>query len=140
MSRSALTTTFENSRLAVRSSSDYMLPYIVMSGTAAIVIIGFAAIVMTLFASHKIAGPLYRIGKNIEDLASGNLNVRFGLRSGDEIKELAEKLDAMAQSLRSKVAAIKSAFRSLEASAKDASPEMKRDIQNLKEAISRLDV
>ena len=140
MSRGALTTTFDNSRLAIRSTADYILPSVLLSGIAAMIIIGSAAIIMTLFASHKIAGPLYRIGKDIDELASGNLNVRFVLRGGDEIKELAGKLDEMAVSLRSKTAAIKNAFIILESSSKDAAPEIKKSIQDLKEAISKFNV
>lgn len=140
MSRSTLTTTFDNSRLAIRSTADYILPSVLLSGAAVMIIIGFAAIIMTLFASHKIAGPLYRIGKDIDELASGNLNVRFVLRGSDEIKELAYKLDSMARSLSSKAAAIENALASLESSSKDASPETKKSIQNLKEAISKFNV
>ncbi len=140
MSKSALTTTFDNSRLAIRSTADYILPSVLLSGAAAMIIIGFAAIIMMLFASHKIAGPLYRIGKDIDELASGNLNVRFVLRGGDEIKELAHKLDSMAQSLKSKAVAINAALVLLEASSKDASPETKKSIQNLKESISKFNV
>ena len=140
MSRGALTTTFDNSRLAIRNTSDYILPSVLLSGAAVLIIVGFAAIIMTLFASHKIAGPLYRIGKDIDELASGNLNVRFILRGGDEIKELASKLDSMAQSLSLKAAAIKKALIGLENSSKDASPEIRRGIQDIKEAISKLNV
>ena len=140
MSRSTLTTTFENSRLVIKSTADFILPSVLLSSAAVMVIIGFAAIIMTLFTSHKIAGPLYHIGKNIDELAGGNLNVRFTLRGGDEIKELAGKLDEMAMSLRSKAAAIKTALTSLEGSAKDSSPEIKRSIEELKEAVSKLDV
>ena len=140
MSMSTLTTTFDNSRLAIRSTADYILPSVLLSSVAVMIIVGFAAIVMTLFASHKIAGPLYHIGKDIDELRSGNLNVRFVLRGGDEIKELACKLDSMAQSLKSKAAAINAALVLLEASSKDASPETKKNIQDLREAISKFNV
>jgi methyl-accepting chemotaxis protein len=137
MSRSALTTTFDNSRLAIRSTADYLLPSIILSGIAVITIVGFAAIVMTLLASHKIAGPLYRIGKDVDEIASGSLSVNFVLRGGDEIKELAGKLNGMALSLRSKVVAINAALADLEASSKDVSPETKKNIRDLKEAVSK---
>jgi methyl-accepting chemotaxis protein len=140
MSGRALTTTFDNSRLAIRSTSDYILPSVLFSSIAVMIITGFAAVIMTLFVSHKIAGPLYRIGKDIDEFASGNLHVRFILRGGDEIKELAGKLDEMAVSLRSKVAAIDAALGGLESSSGDASPETRKNIQNLREAISKFNV
>lgn len=140
MSRGALTTTFDNSRLAISSTADYIFPSVLLSGIAVVVIIGLAAIIMTLLASHKIAGPLYRIGKDIDEIASGNLNIRFVLRGGDEIRELAGKLDNMSRSLSAKAAAVKAALASVEGSLKDASPETKKNIQNLKEAISKFNV
>lgn len=140
MSRGALTTTFDNSRLAIRNTADYILPYVLLGGVVVMIIIGFASIIVTLFASHKIAGPLYHIGKGVDELASGNLRVRFALRGGDEIKELAYKLDNMARSLNLRGAAIKNALIDLESSLKDASPETKKNIQDIKEAISKLNV
>lgn len=140
LSRGTLTTTFDNSRLAIRNTADYMLPVVLLSSAAVMIIIGFAAIIMTLFISHKIAGPLYRIGKDVDELAGGNLNVRFVLRGGDEIKELAHKLDDMALSFSSRALAIKKALGSLESSLKDISPETKKKIQELKEAISKFNV
>lgn len=140
MSRGALTTTFDNSRLAIRSTADYILPSVLLSGIAVMIIIGFAAIIMTLLTSHKIAGPLYHIGKDIDEVTSGNLNVRFRLRGGDEIKELAYKLDNMSQSLSLRAGAIKKALIDLENSSKDASPEIKKSIRDLKEAVSKFNV
>lgn len=140
MSMATLTTTFENSRLAIKSTAVFILPAVLISGAIMIILIGFTTVIMTLFTSHRIAGPLYRIEKDIEELSSGNLNVRFHLRGGDEIKVLAANLDNMAQSLKSKAAAIKSSLASLEAQAKDASPEIKKNIQALKEAVSKFNV
>ncbi|MDD5173760.1 MAG: methyl-accepting chemotaxis protein [Candidatus Omnitrophica bacterium] len=140
MSRGTLTTTFDNSRLAIRNTADYILPSVLLSSAVVLLIIGFAAIIMTLFASHKIAGPLYSIGRDIDELASGNLNVRFKLRGGDEIKELAYKLDNMARSLSLKVAAINAALVLLEASSKGVSPEIEKKIQDIREAVSKLNV
>jgi len=137
MSGSTLTTTFSNSRLAIKNTAEYIFPTVLLSSVSVLIIIGMAAIVMTLFVSHKIAGPLYRIGKDIEELSAGDLNVRFTLRGGDEIKELAEKLDSMVRSLRSRATGIKIALDSLERSAGNASPEIRREIENLKTAVSK---
>lgn len=134
---STVTTTFENCRLAIKTTADYILPAVVLSSSIMTLIIGLASIAITLFTSHKIAGPLYRIEKDLGELASGNLNVRFMLRGQDEIKELAASLDLAALSLREKFSALKSAADLVEASAKDASPEIKKNVQTLKDAVSK---
>jgi methyl-accepting chemotaxis protein len=140
MSVSTVTTTFENSRLAIKSTSDYILPAVLLSSLIMMILVGFATIVITLFTSHKIAGPLYRIERDLEELAAGNLNIRFNLRGGDEIKALAANLDQAALSLKLKVSAIKNAFALVETSSVDVSPDMKDKIQKLGEVISKLNV
>ena len=83
---------------------------------------------------------MYRMEKDIEEIGNGNLKIKFRLRGQDEVKALAENLDKMVQSLRVKVLEIKSAVTALEEGAKDASPEVKARIRNLKEAASKLNV
>lgn len=107
VSRSTVTTTFENSRLSIRSTADYILPTLLLTSIVVVALIGVATIVVTLFTSHRIAGPLYRIEKDVEEIAAGNLTMRFRLRTGDEIKALAVSLDVMAHNLREHIATIK---------------------------------
>ena len=137
---STVTTTFENSRLTIKTTADYILPSVLLSSLIVMVLIGFAAIVVTLFTSHKIAGPLYRIEKDLDELASGNLNVKFMLRGGDEIKKLAANLDNVTRSLKVKIEGIKAALALVEGSTKDLPSEIKKKVQSLKDAISKFNV
>ncbi len=100
MSRSTVTTTFENSRLKIKSTSDYILPSVMFSSLVVVVFVGLAAAAVTLFTSHRISGPLYRMQKDLEKIVDGNLKVRFNLREGDEIKALAKTLDIMTETMR----------------------------------------
>ena len=95
MSRATVTTTFENSRLTIKSTADFILPAVLLSGAVVIILIGLATIIMTLFISHKIAGPLYRLDKDVQEVTSGNLRMVFHLRAGDEIRPLAASLKAV---------------------------------------------
>ncbi|MDO8525211.1 MAG: hypothetical protein Q7S07_01840, partial [Candidatus Omnitrophota bacterium] len=79
-----------------------------------VVITVIATVFITLLTSHKIAGPLYRIEKDIDDLASGNLMQEFNLRQGDEIKPIAEALDSMTCFLKGEVTALKENITELE--------------------------
>ena len=142
MSKATVTTTFENSRLAIKTTADFILPTVLLSGAVVIVVIGVATIIITLFTSHKIAGPLYRMDKDVQEVAAGNLAKRFNLRQGDEIRPLAESLDRMAERLRVDIAEAKNAFSELEsapdlgpassAKAKDALRRLKSVIEKFK--------
>ena len=52
-----LTTSFANSRLSIQSTSFAILPSVVYITVLTVAIIGLLAGVLTLFMSHKIAGP-----------------------------------------------------------------------------------
>lgn len=107
MSARSVTTSFEGLRLTIKSTADYMMPALLISGAVVIVVVGVSTIIVTLLTSHKIAGPLYRIERNLSEVASGNLKMRFKLRKGDEIRRLASDLDAMVISLRDRIIEIK---------------------------------
>ncbi len=114
MSRSTLTTTFENSKLMIKSTADFILPAVLLASAVVILAIGIATIAITLFTSHRIAGPLYRIEKDINEITAGNLNIAFNLRHGDEIKPIAASLNRMVQAVREKVSAVKQDLTQLE--------------------------
>ncbi|MCX5692624.1 MAG: methyl-accepting chemotaxis protein [Candidatus Omnitrophica bacterium] len=49
--------------------------------------------ILGLLFSHRIAGPVYRIGKTLEDITKGNLGLRIRLREGDELVDLADTIN-----------------------------------------------
>lgn len=55
--------------------------------------------VLGLLSSHKIAGPVYRIEKTLYEIARGNLTPRVKLRKGDELWDLADIINTMAENL-----------------------------------------
>jgi len=62
---------------------------------------------LALIFSHKVAGPVYRIEKSIDEIAGGNLMLKVKLRKGDELKDLAEIINVMTENLRNTMAANK---------------------------------
>lgn len=107
MARSTVTTSFENSRLVIKSTADFILPSVLLSGAVVIISIGLATIAVALIASHRIAGPLYRLEKDIKEVSGGNLQMKFSLRKSDEMKSLANGLNVMVEALKNDVVNIK---------------------------------
>lgn len=62
------------------------------------VVTGAIALISVLF-SHRIAGPLYRIERNLDAMASGDLTVNTRFRGLDQLTALAEDINAMVRSL-----------------------------------------
>lgn len=136
MSRATVTTTFENSRLTIKSTADFILPAVLLSGAVVIVLIGLATIIMTLFISHRIAGPLYRLDKDVQEITAGNLRVVFRLRAGDELKPLVKSMNDMTDALRARITEAKKGLEELE-SCSGLPSETKEKVGKLKESLGK---
>jgi len=53
------------------------------------------AIVVGIYATHRIAGPVFRMAADIDRALSGERGVRVSLRRRDSFAELAEKVNAL---------------------------------------------
>ncbi|MDD5427629.1 MAG: hypothetical protein PHI58_00110 [Candidatus Omnitrophica bacterium] len=89
------TVAIENAHVIVKSTSDFILPVIVETVVMATLFSAIAVIFLTLFTSHRIAGPLYRLKKDIEAFKNGDLTVNFRTRNTDQLKGLADSLVEM---------------------------------------------
>jgi two-component system phosphate regulon sensor histidine kinase PhoR len=73
-----------------------------------VLLIGFfSSLVLGFFAAvffpYAIAGPLYRIEKELVDIGKGDLKKRIKIRKGDEVGELADSINIMVEELRIKI-------------------------------------
>ncbi|MCM8782541.1 MAG: methyl-accepting chemotaxis protein [Candidatus Omnitrophica bacterium] len=100
LSTKTVTASFENLRFIAKSTADFILPLLTISSLIAIIIVSLACIVIVLFISHRIAGPLYRFEKSIGQIATGDLRVETHLRKNDEIKILADSLNTMVKKFK----------------------------------------
>ncbi len=57
-------------------------------------------IVSVIYLTHRIAGPLVRIEKELHHIGEGNFDIRLNLRKNDELKALAGVVNQMADGLR----------------------------------------
>jgi len=76
-------------------------------------ILGVVAVLVTLLASHKIAGPIYRFEKDIQQVGEGDLRHRIRIRKNDQFQELAVSLNQMIDGLSSRVSAVKNEAQAL---------------------------
>jgi methyl-accepting chemotaxis protein len=62
-----------------------------------------AVLILTLFMSHRIAGPTWRMEQSAKAVGSGDLTLNVRLRRNDEMKPLADKMNSMVTGLKGKV-------------------------------------
>jgi methyl-accepting chemotaxis protein len=60
----------------------------------------FLILLVSLYVSHRFAGPIYRFEKSAQIISSGDLTHRVSLRTGDELLELQEEFNGMLASLQ----------------------------------------
>ncbi|MCM8778350.1 MAG: methyl-accepting chemotaxis protein [Candidatus Omnitrophica bacterium] len=94
------TVVFENLRATVKTTADFLFPLLIQTIVVTTVIISIATIILTLFISHKIAGPLYRFKKELISVGSGDLSRNFQIRKNDQLQDLALSMNEMINKLR----------------------------------------
>jgi len=67
----------------------------------------------SIFFTHKIAGPAYRLKKRLRELTAWNLDSRVTLRKGDDLQELADCVNLLSDELRDFAAALKGNYDTL---------------------------
>jgi len=108
ITRDTLTTGYFNSTLTVeRTPSFFLIPVLLVMLMVAVGV-GIAGMVIFILLSHRIAGPLYRFEKDLEEICSGNLTKRINLRKTDQLAELKESLNAVVGSLDHRMSRLKS--------------------------------
>ncbi len=118
--QATLTSSFEGSKLVIEKTSLAILPSVVFTNVITTLIVGAVVVVVTLLVSHKIAGPMFRFEKDLEEISQGNLQKHIQTRNGDQLGEVARKLNAMVIGLNKKVSEIQ---RQLDRIAKAADDE-----------------
>ncbi len=106
-SQGTLISSFQQSRLVIKNTSLAILPAVIYTNLITLGLITLATIVVTLFVSHKIAGPLFRFEKELKDIEKGDLTKSIKLRKKDQTTDLADSLNKMTASLHGKVLEIR---------------------------------
>ncbi|MFH1577511.1 MAG: methyl-accepting chemotaxis protein [Candidatus Omnitrophota bacterium] len=146
LSQKSTTVVFEHSRALVKSTADFLLPLLLQTIVVVSIIVAASTAILTLFISHKIAGPLYRLKKELSAIAVGDLAGGFSLRKDDQLQDIASSLTTMVKGLRDRIGDLKNNWRNLKDNweaflSKDCPQELKQgqDIERLRNIIVQID-
>ena len=103
LSSNTLTIIYENSNLRIGKTPLILIKEILSAQWIFIATAGIAVVVVSMFLTHRFAGPLYRFEKSIEEMARGHFNFQIHLRKKDEGKELAQMMNQLIDMLSSNV-------------------------------------
>jgi nitrogen fixation/metabolism regulation signal transduction histidine kinase len=77
-----------------------VLQQIVIGVSSLVVILAIALGLTGIVVTHRVVGPAYKLKLLFGDVAKGSLNVRGGLRKGDELQDVGDAFKAMVTALR----------------------------------------
>lgn len=131
--KKSTTVAIVDSRVIVHSTANFLLPILIQTVLAVLIILGLATIIITLLFSHKIAGPLFRFKKSIEAVTSGDLSTNFNLRNDDQLQGLSSQVNSMIDKTREQINLIKTDMANLKAKKGNISEQ---DIEELDKKIN----
>lgn len=103
LSKDTTTATYRYHHLSLNETAQAILPAMVFTNIIVLVGLIAATILVTLYVSHKIGGPLYRVGSILEEIGQGNLNLQIEFRERDQLKDLVPQINDMTQNLNKMV-------------------------------------
>lgn len=140
----SVTTIFENSRLTIKPSTEFIMPGLILSSLISVILVGMATVVVVLFVSHSIAGPLYKLENSLERIANGDVSFDIQFRKKDEMKRLAQVFNVASQSLNSLISNAKAESDQLDSVIKELKTVVektpKEQQENLNESIEKLEI
>lgn len=63
--------------------------FVIVSGAVVVTLVSWRVLIL----SHRLAGPIYRLEKDLQDIARGNFSMRIKFRKKDELKSIAEGIN-----------------------------------------------
>jgi methyl-accepting chemotaxis protein len=123
LSSKSTTVSIVDSRVEARATAVFLLPILIQTLLIVMLFVGLATVVITLFVSHKISGPLYHFKKTMKELEQGDFSSDFRIRCLDQMQGLAEIFNAMIGKTRKQVNLIKANFSALKEKLNNLSEE-----------------
>jgi len=132
-SQDTLTSSFDQSRLEIKTTAFAILPAAIYTNLITLGLITIATVIVTLFVSHKLAGPMFRFEADLKIIGNGDLTKIIRLRKKDQFMTLVDSLNGMTKNLREKLVSVQNDLVELKNSASDqgASEELIKGLNNL---------
>ena len=134
---SEINTLLSRTHITLRSVREMLMPILISVSLLNIFLSSLVIAAFVLFASFRIAGPLYRFHAITGDIADRNLDTFTKIRAGDQLFDLAEEMTRMRDTLAGDMASLaelaKAADSALEAS---LNGEARRNVEEIRRVLS----
>jgi methyl-accepting chemotaxis protein len=121
LSANTLTVVYEDYSLRIGKTPFILIREILSADWIFIVTAGLSVVVISMFLTHRFAGPMYRFEKSVEEMLRGNFDFEIRLRKKDEGKELAAVMNQLISRISSNFREMRDLTDAIELKLKDAS-------------------
>ncbi|OEU75391.1 MAG: chemotaxis protein [Desulfuromonadales bacterium C00003068] len=125
---------FYDAHIKIRRLSDLLIP-VVLAGSAVSLISGT---VLAIFLPQKLAGPLYRIEKDLDKVQQGDLTVRIHLRTSDTLHNFAQQINETINHLDQHLSHIQHLNDEMQQSSKSADNDLTQQLTQLNQHLSTI--
>ncbi len=141
LNRHSKTVVFENLRIVVKTTADFLLPIMVQSVVVVTAVVAIATIFIALYTSFRIAGPLHRLSIEFKRIREKDLSHPIHIRAKDQLKRFAAECEETRREYQRSFAAMQQNWQAVEAKARAAAqqasdPEEKRRLEAGCEALT----
>ena len=105
-SSNTLSIAYDNYHLQLGVTPGILFKNILSAQWLFVVFGGGIVIIVTLFLTHRVAGPFYRFERTLDEMIEGDISNKIILRQKDEGKDLAQKINAFNFILEDKLSLI----------------------------------
>jgi nitrogen fixation/metabolism regulation signal transduction histidine kinase len=131
-SEDSISILYENYKINIGGTSNVLFDRFLSAQWLTFLLGGIVIVIYSIVVSHKIAGPMYRFGKTMDEMIRGNLTSSVKLRKSDECIELGDKMNHYNAELRGKTTEISQLLDEIE-----SDPDKKDEIRKILKSINR---
>jgi methyl-accepting chemotaxis protein len=114
LSADSMTVVYQDNDLQIGQTPFMLIKQLLTAHWIAIVVGGIFVVVIAMFITHRLAGPIFRLERAVDNMISGQLNDVIYLRGKDEGKELAAKLNQFNRELSENIGQIRKRSQNIE--------------------------
>lgn len=104
---SEISSNLATAHVTYKNISQMLLPIVLTLSVINLLVTSVIIFVVVLYASHKIAGPMYRFNAAVGEISARNLLPLTKIREKDQLKGLSDSLSHMAETLAADYTEIK---------------------------------
>ena len=134
---SEIDSNFNKAHITYNNVREMLLPIVITLSVINIFISTIIIAGFVLFASFRIAGPLYRFNQIVHDLGERKFNTITTLRKNDQLYACSVSLEETVGILSDDLESMKKAIEGIDADLDQAPGSAKEKIQSLKDIINR---